>query len=127
MIRAAMLAGLVTLIWFHVFTSDPGYRLAMFVPYAVIVNIMFSWVFRVSKLGGTGDTLPTSIPNYAQPHSIDTIVMKRSHLSMMSAQDAPGDNEFDRTSQGDPLQVEVQKVIEKTHDLSSSRYKSSRI
>ncbi|KDR66879.1 hypothetical protein GALMADRAFT_147530 [Galerina marginata CBS 339.88] len=48
---AAMLSGVAAVIWFYVFSSNPSYRLAMFVPYAVAVNIMFSWVFRKGKLG----------------------------------------------------------------------------
>ncbi|KAF9547615.1 hypothetical protein CPC08DRAFT_769410 [Agrocybe pediades] len=55
----AGLVGLVALTWFYVFHSDAGYRLAIFTPYAAVVNIMFSWVFRKAKLDLFTVIIPT--------------------------------------------------------------------
>ena len=43
--------GIFAMGWFFAYGSDQHYRITVYAPYAAIVNIMFSWVFRKAKLG----------------------------------------------------------------------------
>jgi len=58
--RVVVLIGIFTMAWFFGYGTDPGYRIAIFNPYAAIVNIMFSWVFRKAKLGVFTIIAPTT-------------------------------------------------------------------
>lgn len=121
-----MTSGLAAIAWFYAYSSDAGYRLAIFVPYSVTVNIMFSWVFRTSRIGGSGGaTLPTAIANHPQPQTIESIVMKRSHR-VSNEMERP-ESTYSRSSQ-DKIEVEIKQVVESVHDqLSASAYKASHL
>ena len=53
--------GILTLGWFFGYSSNQAYRIAIYPPYATVVNIMFSWVFRKAKLGVFTIISPTNM------------------------------------------------------------------
>jgi len=103
----AMLAGMAALVWFYVFAPDPSFRLAIFVPYAITVNIMFSGVFRKAKLGvlavSSGQDL-TNCQTIARPET-----NKRDTRDL----------EYGRDGDLYPVHIEVKKVIEHQRDFSN--------
>ncbi|KAH9475022.1 hypothetical protein JR316_0012123 [Psilocybe cubensis] len=135
----ATVAGIITVVWFYVFAHNYSYRIAMFVPYAVTVNIMFSWVFRRAKLGmcvaahGAGPmikskvaTVAATVPG-ARPDAMEM------HPDFISATDADassvagGKRNYGGGSSGSGgtkrsgtpsshLEIEVNRVVEYKHD-----------
>ncbi|KAF4622233.1 hypothetical protein D9613_009384 [Agrocybe pediades] len=133
----AVTAGVAALIWFYVCDFDSRYRLALVPPYATVVNIMFSWVFRKAKLG-----IFTVIPHSAEPTSVNTIALRQTHRQPFFEPTKNNDNNSlapsrtssTHTSEGvaiqlgrsysledsAPVKIEVEQVVEYNTDLGAA-------
>ncbi|PPQ94210.1 hypothetical protein CVT25_006870 [Psilocybe cyanescens] len=129
---AATVAGIIAVVWFYVFASSSSYRLAMFVPYAVTVNIMFSWVFRRAKLGmcaaamGPEPSTRGGVAAAAAPRQSDIIEMHPDFSATDPDMDA---DSYAKNNHGDGglglkrsvtpsshVEIEVNRVVEYKHD-----------
>ncbi|KDR66883.1 hypothetical protein GALMADRAFT_106061 [Galerina marginata CBS 339.88] len=108
----AMLAGMAALTWFYVLAPDPSYRLAIFVPYAITVNIVFSWVFRKAKLGRVAVSSGQDVMNFQTIARPETNKQDTSEL------------EYDQDGKLYPVHIEVKKFIEHQQDFSNLQGKS---
>ncbi|KAF4622241.1 hypothetical protein D9613_009389 [Agrocybe pediades] len=139
----AIIAGAAALIWFYVCDFDESYRLAMVPPYAAVVNIMFSWVFRKAKLG-----IFTVIPHSAtiEHSNVNSIGLRQtrhapfpfeptknndmhsfspSRMSSFHTSDDHGVAEIHLTrtyslEEGAPVKIEVEQVVEYRTDLGAA-------
>ncbi|KAH9475025.1 hypothetical protein JR316_0012126 [Psilocybe cubensis] len=108
----AVLSGTTAVIWFYVYASDPNYRLAIFVPYAVIVNIMFSWVFRSAKL--TSGTMPNGVPSPAVNPYPTAMQTRRNEFEMTRTDNSEGLSRYPSL----PIQIEVNRVVDLKGDMT---------
>ena len=145
--RVAGLVGLAAVIWFYVFDADSGYRLAIFTPYATVVNIMFSWVFRKAKLDLFTVIIPTHTHNNSSVSTMgrrqlqnpaSTIFKLAPPKTRVSALEhrvqSPMEYELDRgnfkdnadqTTSVGLVQIGVEQVVEFKSDLGGDKVKSS--
>ncbi|PPQ74753.1 hypothetical protein CVT26_005050 [Gymnopilus dilepis] len=120
---AAALSGVAAVVTFYLLIPNSSYRFGMFVPYAVVINIMFSWVFRKTKLGICAGTNNATSGRGAVPcSSASTRIMESctGDLSRItSTVDSCGTGTNDRSS---PVEIKVESVVEyKTDYLDPER------
>ncbi|KAF8962858.1 hypothetical protein BDZ97DRAFT_1759010 [Flammula alnicola] len=104
-----------SVVWFDVYTSDSTFRLAMILPNAVIANIMFSWVFRKTKLGLSA-VVTTSASN-AQCRQTTLVAPKNQMIlgPQMTRSCENGPEGF-HAFRG-PVEVTITEVVEYKHDV----------